>query len=274
MASPCEVHLAGADRAVADRVLEAVAAEAWRIEHKYSRYLPGNIVHSINNANGEPVVVDEETAGLLTYADRLHALSEGRFDITSGVLRRAWRFDGGSRLPDIKAVRRLMNNVGWRRARWRAPELRLRPGMEIDFGGIGKEYAVDRAGAIASRTWPNCLINFGGDLLATGLGIDAGGWTVGIENTHEGQSQRLIRLLKGGVATSGDARRYLIKDGKRYGHILDPTTGWPVEGSPRSVTVVAPTCTQAGMLATFAMLQGADADAFLRAQDIEAYYLS
>ena len=274
MASPCEVHLADADRATAERVLDVVCAEARRVERKYSRYLEDNIVHRINTANGAPVVVDDETAALLTYADRLFGLSGGRFDISSGVLRKVWRFDGGSRLPRSSAIRKVMRHVGWQRARWAAPELTLEPGMGIDFGGIGKEYAVDRAAELARAIWPRCLINFGGDLLASGSGIDDRGWTVGIEGlTATDVPAARIKLTLGALATSGDARRYLCKHGKRYRHILDARTGWPVEHPPRSVTVAAPTCTHAGMLATFAMLHGPEAEAFLEPEGVDYWCL-
>ena len=266
MASPCEVHVAGADLSTAERIFTVVAAETRRIEQKFSRYRPDNIVHRINTANGEPVTVDEETAGILTYADRLFKLSGGLFDITSGVLRKAWRFDGSGRLPRASAVRKLLRHVGWTRASWQAPVLTLEPGMEIDFGGIGKEYAVDRAGARAREIWPRCLLNFGGDLTAFGTGIDRNAWTVGVEGlAGTGLPATRISLTLGALATSGDARRYLLTGGKRYGHILDPRTGWPVENAPRSVTVAAPSCTHAGMLATLAMLQGSDAESFLDA---------
>jgi thiamine biosynthesis lipoprotein len=139
--------------------------------------------------------------------------------------------------------------------------------MEIDLGGIGKEYAVDRAGARARVIWPRALLNFGGDLIAFGTGIDSNAWTVGIEGVSvTGLPVARIRLTLGALATSGDARRYLIKNGKRYGHILDPRTGWPVENAPRSVTVAAPSCTHAGMLATLAMLHGTEAEAFLESE--------
>jgi thiamine biosynthesis lipoprotein len=251
-----------------------VAGEARRIEEKYSRYRPGNIVARINTANGEPVLVDEETAGLLTYADRLFKLSGGMFDITSGVLRKVWRFDGGNRLPHASAVRKVVRHVGWQRVRWQSPTLTLEPGMEIDFGGIGKEYAVDRAGALARAIWPRCLLNFGGDLMAFGSGVDRLGWTVGIEGlTATDLPAATIRLTLGALATSGDARRYLLRDDKRYGHILDPRTGWPVQGAPRSITVAAPTCTHAGMLATLAMLHGSGAEAFLDNEGVEYWCL-
>ena len=274
MASPCEVYVAGADRATAQRVLELVAGEAARIEAKYSRYRAGNIVHAINTARGAPVVVDEETARLLDYADRLFELSEGRFDITSGVLRKAWKFDGSDRVPTRAAVRALLAKVGWRRAHWRSPELTLLEGMQIDFGGVGKEYAVDRAAGLAAGVWQSCLVNFGGDLVAVGPGFEGRPWRVGIEAlANPAVAAKQIELERGALATSGDARRFLLRNGKRYSHILDPTTGWPVEHAPRSVTVAAPTCSQAGMLATFALLRGSDAERFLEAQGVRFWCL-
>jgi len=275
MASPCELHVAGADRATAERALEIVAAEARRIEGKYSRYRAGNIVHAINTAAGRPVEVDEETARLIDYAAQLFELSSAKFDITSGVLRKAWRFDGSNRVPKRAAVRALLERVGWQRVRWERPWLTLAPGMQIDFGGIGKEYAVDRAAAAIERLVPQSLLNFGGDLRALGPSLGMRPWIVGVE-TPRGNAMapaQRIELERGALATSGDARRYLLKNGKRYGHILDPTTGWPVEGAPRSVTVAAPTCTQAGMLATFALLNGRGAQAFLAAQNVKYWIL-
>jgi FAD:protein FMN transferase len=267
MASPCEVHVAGATREVAERVLDIVAGEARRVEAQFSRYRPHNVVHAINTAEGRSVVVDEETARLIDYAVQLHELSDGRFDITSGVLRKVWRFDGSDRVPTSSAVKKVLGKVGWCRARWRAPELTLEPGMQIDFGGIGKEYAVDRAAALAAPLWTGCLINFGGDLLALGPSLGGRPWRVGIEALGDPTAAaEELDLQRGAVATSGDARRFLLKAGRRYGHVLDARTGWPVEGAPRSVTVTAPTCTQAGMLATLALLNGADAEAFLEAQ--------
>ena len=267
MASPCEVHLAPIEERTAAEIVTLVADEAWRIEAKFSRYRPDGIVARINAAGGEPVTVDAETERLLDYGAALHALSDGRFDITSGVLRRAWKFDGGDGVPSAEAVRRLLRHVGWTRVRWQRPVVALEPGMEVDFGGIGKEYAVDRAAALAAGATDRCLINFGGDLRA--LGPDGAGrpWRVGIESIDlPDAADRIVDLARGALATSGDTRRFLLKDGRRYGHILDPRTGWPVRDPPRSVTVAADTCTQAGMLATLAMLQGREAEAFLAAQ--------
>ncbi len=272
MGSPCEVLSETDDEALAGTLFDAIAAEAWRIEDKFSRYLPDNIVDRINRSNGEPVEVDDESANLLDFATSMYDMSSGRFDITSGVLRKAWIFDGSDRIPDDKLVQSILETVGWEQVSWDRPNLALRPGMQIDFGGIGKEYAVDKAAALVveKNSTSSTLVNFGGDVIVTGSAPGAKGWQVGIEalETSVRKADRIIRLSQGALATSGDARRFVLKDGVRYGHILDPTTGWPIKDAPRSVTVAADTCTEAGMLATLAMLSGADAEAFLKAQDI------
>lgn len=274
MASPCEVHVAHADRDTAQHVLELVAAETRRIETKFSRYRDDNVVHAINTADGRPVTVDDETARLIDYAAELYELSDGMFDITSGVLRRVWKFDGSDRIPSPQAVAALLPIVGWKKVQWRSPEITLLPGMQLDFGGIGKEYAVDRAASLVRPITTRCLLNFGGDLLALGPSADDRPWRVGIEALNDStQAVKQIDLAAGALATSGDARRFLLRKGKRYSHILNPKTGWPVPNAPRSVTVAAPTCTHAGMLATFALLRGADAEAFLDAQGVQYWTL-
>jgi thiamine biosynthesis lipoprotein len=276
MASPCEVHVVTDDGTRAREIAERVAAEVWRIERKYSRYLAGNIVHAINSAHGRTIAVDVETARLIDYAETLFELSEGRFDITSGVLRRAWRFDGGDGVPAPEEISSLLRRVGWRRAQWNRDRctLRLESGMEVDFGGIGKEYAVDRAAALLDDTPETCLINLGGDLAATGPAAHGRPWRVGIEALEtSGRPARLLEISRGALATSGDARRFLLKDGRRYGHVLDARTGWPVEGAPRSVTVAAATCTEAGTFSTLALLHGARAEGFLRSQRVQYWCL-
>src|SRR5210317_1890519 len=144
MGSPFEVLPENGNRNQASSTIGAIAAEAWRVEDKFSRYRKGNIVDQINTANGAAVSVDDETADLLDFATTLYALSDGRFDITSGVLREVWTFDGSDRVPAAASVKAVLARVGWSRARWERPVLTLAPRMQIDLGGIGKEYAVDR----------------------------------------------------------------------------------------------------------------------------------
>jgi thiamine biosynthesis lipoprotein len=272
MGSPCEVLLDTADRDATLSVGNAVAVEAWRIEDKFSRYLDGNIIQRINTACGHPVEVDEETANLLDFAGTLHELSDGHFDVTSGVLREVWRFDGSDRIPDTAAVVALLARVGWGRVSWQRPRLMLEPGMEIDLGGIGKEYAVDRcAGIVRDADCGAGLVNFGGDLAVTGPPQQRKAWRVGVEGDTPDGAEKLIDLRAGALATSGDARRFLLRNGVRYGHILHPKTGWPVRNAPGSVTVAADTCTQAGMLSTLAMLQGDEAENFLEEQAVTCW---
>lgn len=275
MASPCEVLVDSGDPLEARLLGEAAAAEAWRIEHKFSRYRPDGAVAAVNAAGGRPVTVDDETADLLDFAARCHALSDGLFDITSGVLRRAWRFDGGDAVPAAAAVAALLPLVGWEKVAWRRPQLVLPEGMEIDLGGLGKEYAVDRAAALlAARTRAAVLVNFGGDLRAAGRRGDGRPWEVGVERPGTADEAALrVDLAEGALATSGDDRRFLLKDGMRYGHILDPRTGWPAAGAPRAVTVLGDTCLEAGLLATLAMLRGANAGPFLADQGVRHWIL-
>jgi len=273
MASPCEVLCAGVNADEARWLAKLAATEVWRIEDKFSRYLPDNIVANINAAAGAALTVDAETAQLLNFAETLHGLSGGKFDVTSGVLRRVWRFDGSDKLPDKAALAATLKLVGWQRVQWQAPVLRLLPGMEIDFGGIGKEYAVDRASALLREAGIDCccLVNLGGDLaVAARAGSSARAWKVGIEaiDATSAKAAKMLTLESGALATSGDARRFLLSGGVRYSHILDARNGWPVTSAPRSVTVAADTCTQAGMLSTLAMLEGEDAEAFLEAQGV------
>src|SRR5258706_330456 len=145
MAPPPAVLLDTEDPILADRALRLAEEEAARVEAKFSRYLSGNIVHLINHAGGRAVEVDDETAHLLDYAASVHEMSSGLFDITSGVLRRVWKFDGGDQVPTEAAVLDVLRHVGWYRVTWNNPVLTLPEGMELDLGGIGKEYAVDRA---------------------------------------------------------------------------------------------------------------------------------
>ena len=266
MACACEVLIETDSESCARRIAAAVADCAWRIERKFSRYRSDSVVSRINLAQGKPIEVDEETARLLDFASTLHLLSEGRFDITSGALRRIWKFDGGSQIPTQQAIDELLPLIGWSKVEWKRPVLRMAAGMEIDFGGIGKEYAVDAAVELATLIAPelSCLVNFGGDVAVNRQRQDGEPWRVGVEAVRRaGSAAGLIELRRGGLATSGDTRRFVLRGGDRYSHILDARTGWPVRDAPHSITVAANTCTQAGTLTTLAMLQGARARSYL-----------
>jgi len=270
MACPCDVLMDVDEQSLAEEILTAVTNEAWRIEDKFSRYKKDNIIYAINHSGGEAVAVDEETSRLLDFSNELFEISDGLFDVTSGVLRQVWTFDGSDQLPDKKDVKKILKKIGWQKVVREQGRVTLPEGMEIDLGGIGKEYAVDRCVQVArQKTGDSVLINFGGDLSVTTPRKDKKFWSVGRLITGSDKAYGLFQLYSGAIATSGDAHRYLLKDGVRYSHILNPLTGWSVNDAPHTVSVAAPTCVEAGMMSTLAMLQGGRAEEFLKLQEVD-----
>lgn len=272
MACPCEVLISTTDKNIAEKALSIASTEAWRIEQKLSRYRDDNIIFKINHAKGTTIEVDDETANMLDFADQCYQLSYHKFDITSGALRKVWTFNGSDRIPEQSQIDQIMQHIGWDKVSWQKPLITLQAGMEIDFGGIGKEYAVDQSAQLIHKaTHEPVLVNYGGDIFATAPRKPDTPWVIGVDDpklTGENAIGK-IQLFQGGLATSGDARRFLLKDGIRYSHILDPESGWPIANAPRAVTVVANSCLEAGMLATFAILHGDKAEEFLEQQDVQ-----
>jgi thiamine biosynthesis lipoprotein len=259
MGSPCELLLYGDDPARTAGVAREARAEVARLERKYTRYREDSLTSAIQRSAGDPagIEVDPETAALLDYAETSFRESDGLFDITSGVLRRAWNFRSG-RLPSRSEVAALLRLVGWRKLRWRRPRLVLpRAGMELDFGGCVKEYAVDRAAELCRGLGvSHGLVDLGGDLAAIGPHPDGSPWIVGIRDPRRpGRALASLPLRSGAIATSGDYERCMLVGGKRYGHVLDPRTGWPVSGLA-SASVVARQCLVAGTATTVALLRG------------------
>ena len=258
MGSDCQLTLYAVDEHKADQAADLTMAEVWRIEEKYSRYSDGNALSDINRAAliGGKIDVDDETAELLNYAFTAFQLSEGLFDVSSGVLRRVWDFSS-DKTPSQSSIEHILPLIGLSKVTWLSPCLHfLHAGMELDFGGIGKEYAVDRGADICrSMGIQSGLLDFGGDIRVLGPHPDGSPWEIGIRHPRKPEvSLGKIRLLSGAVATSGDYERCIEVAGKYYGHILNPLTGWPVNGLS-SVTVMAEQCLLAGTLSTIAMLK-------------------
>jgi thiamine biosynthesis lipoprotein len=258
MAGENVIELYASRRSEGDEAARAAIAEVRRIEAKYSRYRDDSVTSAINRAAGlDPVEIDAETGLLLDYADTCFRESEGKFDITSGVLRRAWNFRA-DRPPSRGAIEPLLSLIGWSRVTRDTGTIRLPTrGMELDFGGFGKEYAADRAAAVLlSHRLHHAFVNLGGDVVVTGPQADGTPWQLGIRHPRrEGVVVATLPILSGAVATSGDYERFLDYEGRRYSHILDPATGESVHGC-QSVTAFAPTCLVAGSVTTIAMLRG------------------
>ncbi len=264
MGCPCALHVYAADRDALERAIAAGVAEVARLEGKYSRYREDSVASALARGAGSRggVEVDPETAALLDYAATAWRESGGLFDVTSGVLRRAWDFESG-RLPAQAEIAALLPLVGWDKVEWRRPRLRLlRPGMQVDFGGYVKEYAADRAaGRLRALGVRHGLVDLGGDLCAIGPHPNGRPWSVGIRDPRRpARAFATLPLERGGLATSGDYERCMIANGVRYSHVLDPRTGWPVRGLA-SVSVLAPHCLVAGSATTIALLRGASAGA-------------
>ncbi|MEI6543317.1 MAG: FAD:protein FMN transferase, partial [Methylococcales bacterium] len=226
MGSPCDIQLFAKTSAEGKRIADLVIADVHRLEALYSRYRDDSFLSTINRVAsvGGAITVDPETAGLLNYASICYEQSDGLFDITSGILRRAWRFDLGS-LPDSMLIQSLLDRVGWHKLRWNSPVLEFTiPGMEIDFGGVVKEYAVDR---VAALCWEagirQGVVNLGGDIKVIGPRADGSAWRIGIRHPRQKNDViQTILLREGALASSGDYERCFEVDGVKYGHVLNP----------------------------------------------------
>ncbi len=258
MAAVNEVQLHSEDARFAEAAAARAIEEVARIEAKFSRYRDDSVLSRINaQAGGAPVRVDEETRGLLAFADACFRQSGGLFDATSGVLRRAWDFRTGH-LPAEAELAPLLPLVGWERVELQGDSVRLPlAGMELDFGGFGKEYAVDRAARVLSEMGAaSALVNLAGDVAILGAQPGDIPWRVGIQ--HPRRADALLASLpvsSGAIATSGDYERFIEVDGVRHCHVLDPRTGRSARGF-QSVTVHGPSCLVAGSASTIAMLKG------------------
>jgi thiamine biosynthesis lipoprotein len=267
MGTECLLHLCAPRASVAEDVAQAVVAEVIRIEQRYSRFRADSFLAEINRVaeRGGSIEVDEETAGLLDYAYACHRKSAGLFDISAGSLYQAWDFSL-NRLPEQDLINSLLPRVGLQKILWSASRLQFPvAGMQLDFGGIGKEYAADRAADLClSNGICAGLIDLGGDIRIIGPHPDGSPWRIGIRDpAHPETALVVVDVKEGAMASSGDYERYIDVAGQRYCHILNPTNGWPVHGLS-SVSVIAPSCLLAGSISTMAMLKGHEAITWLK----------
>jgi len=258
MGSPCEIKLYCKDEQTAQNIANLVVSDVLNIEQRYSRYRQDSVLSQINRVaeKGGRIDIDEETVALLNYADTCYKQSGGLFDISSGVLRKIWDFKE-KKIPTQAAIKEVLKRVGWQKIELTGSAVNFTvSNMELDFGGIGKEYAVDRAATIC---WEHGVrsgfVNLGGDIKVIGPHPDGSPWMVGVSHPRK-QGELLMRLpvYSGAVASSGDYERCIEVNGRRYGHVLNPKTGWPVQGLA-AVTVIADQCVVAGSACTISMLK-------------------
>lgn len=257
MGCPCELRFDADSKEAFSRAAVPCLREIRRFEAKYSRYRPDSVTSAINRAAGVSAVpIDGETASILKYATVCHAQSEGLFDITSGAFRRVWH-PARKTLPTPHELDACAAKVGWNKVQLSEREVFLPlPGMELDFGGVVKEYAADAAAMVAGKAGiRHGLVNLGGDIRIVGPQADGRSWPIGIVHPrHPDAAIAMLSLAEGAVTTSGGYERFVEIDGRRYSHLIDPRSGWPADGL-LSVSVVANQAIVAGSIASVALLQ-------------------
>jgi thiamine biosynthesis lipoprotein len=256
MGSSCEITLMG--RHNAEKILAALQSEVSRLERKYSRFLSDSELSAINASAGvtRGILVDKETLAIFEHASACYEQSGGLFDITAGPLNKIWDYHKAT-VPHKNTIKKTLENVGFKKILIKGQKVFLPFGMELDFGGIVKEYAADRLAAIANKN-SGCvgLINLGGDFAVIGSEEkNYKPWEIGIRGPKDPTNAiAAITLYHGGLASSGDYLRCFEHRGKRYSHLLNPLTGYPSD-SWQAVSVAAPSCLVAGSIATIAMLK-------------------
>ena len=249
-------NVSGSERDAANIMDQAVERLA-DLEARYSRYRSDSLICEINSRAGSGVFtpLDTEAAALFDLAGQLWRESEGLFDITSGPLRHAWNFESGATAAPER-IDHLLALIGYQYIDWQGSSCHLkRDGMEVDLGGIAKEYAVDTVAALFRGAGVTSgLVELAGDVAVIGAQGDQTAWKIGIKNPANQGSLCSVALVDAALATSGNYARTITLNGQRYGHLLDPRSGWPVSG-PDSVSVIDAHCLTAGAAATVACLK-------------------
>ncbi len=261
MSTVCNVNFHGVSAEVARDFQREVVAWTGQFEARYSRFIPDSLIGRINAAAGEHwVEIDSESERIFNLCQELFFFTRRAFDPTSLPLIKLWNWKANPpALPDDEKIRAALDFVGWNKVQRRAGGIFLpRVGMSLDLGGIGKEYAVDCVMNLAIRRGiPNVMVDFGHDVRVRGHAPDKKFWWIGLEDPHAaGKCWTGVAVTDHAVATSGDTQRFFEINGRRYSHIIDPRTGYPANNGCRAVSVIAPSCTIAGLFSTTVFILG------------------
>ncbi len=243
--------------------IDAAVNEIQRIEKLLTTYDESSQTNLINKAAGlHPVVVDKEVFELVQRSLRISDITQGAFDISYGSIdKRLWNFDKNmTALPDKQTAKEMVRLINYRNIILNKDHCSVflkEKGMRIGFGGIGKGYAAERAKLILQKAGiENGIVNAAGDLVTWGMQPDGAPWTIGIaspDKTHLPFSY--LDITNAAIATSGNYEKYIVIDGKKYSHTIDPKTGLPVEGI-KSVTIITSNAEIADAMATPVMIMG------------------
>lgn len=251
---------------VGDHIKQGIDAVLEKVNDQMSTYRKESELSRFNQTQStEWISVSQELVAVVDVAEEISKLSQGAFDVTVGPLVNLWGFGPVKKqdfIPSDQAIKEAQKRVGYRMLSTRKPDPALRksePGLYVDLSAIAKGFGVDRVGAYLEREgFAHYLVDIGGDMKAVGNNPDGKGWRIGIERPDaEGREiERLIAVKDVGIATSGDYRNYFERDGIRYSHTINSSTGRPITHRLASVTVIAPTATEADGMATAIMVLG------------------
>ncbi len=264
MGCPCEITFLSSEADLWSQIRPSVLDEMERLDQTYSHFRPNSDLSLANEAarSRRPYTLSPEFLWLLDTAAQAYELSHHRFDITVGPLTRLWR--DARELPQPDRLKQSLDSVGFSKVSWSAQGLSFsKPGMEIEFGGLVKEYAVDRLATICREGGlSGGYVSLGGDMMVFGPQEDGSPWRIGITRPDTSEAIATLFVQQAAIATSGDYARFVEIDGARYSHLIDPVSGFPVTGLA-SVTVAADSCLEAGIHSTSALLNGQAAQACL-----------
>jgi thiamine biosynthesis lipoprotein len=244
MGTRFRIVLYAADEATANRAAKAAFARIAELDGIMSDYrATSELMQLCAKAGGDPIKVSDDLFTVLEKAQEISRLSDGAFDVSVGPVVKLWRIARRTqKLPEKEQLDKALALVGYRNIKLdsknRTVQL-VKTGMLLDLGGIAKGYAADCTLAVLTKQGiDRALVAAGGDIAVSGPPPDAEGWKIGIQPVEGGEPRKYLMLKEAAVSTSGDFEQYVIIDGKRYSHIVDPKTGLGLVGR-MSVTVVA-----------------------------------
>jgi len=262
LGTTCEVQYAASSDTQAKDF--EIKTQDWvkSFEQKYSRFKPDSLLSKINEAAGVAWIdIDPEMEVMLKLCDSLYFTTQGILDPTTLPLIKLWNWKSENPvIPSNADITEALRKVSWKKVERSPGKIKLpEKGMALDFGGFGKEYAVDYVAQIAlEHGISSALVDFGHDIRTLGTPPGRQAWHIGLENPLKpGTHQSSLAIVGNkGIASSGDYIRSFTYNGKRYGHIIDPRTGWPVSHGSLQSTIVASSCLMAGALSTTSFILG------------------
>jgi len=265
MGSRWEITIVANDSVTAENYIDTVIKEVSRIEYLISDWKQETQISAVNsNAGIAPVKVDKEVLALTQYAIRISEITNGAFDISFAAMEKIWKFDGSmTEMPTPEAVKRAVEKVGYRNIIIDTVNSTIflkEKGMKIGFGALGEGYAADKCrDMLLAKDVQAGIINGSGDISTWGRNPNGKPWNIGIEDPfNRGGVYAIVPLRKSAVTTSGSYEKYAEIKGKRYAHIINPKTGYPVTGL-MSVTVFGPDAEMCNAFSTSIMVTGKDA---------------